>query len=87
MPFPSDRLVRAGATAQQLDELQAQYDGLSPDGQASYDARIAPLSDYRIAELLSTPNKPEVVEEQQVLEAPKAPSNASASSTPDESDD
>lgn len=55
MPFPRDRYARAGATPEQLDTLEQDYDALSPDAQVGYDARIAPLSDYGVAELLVEP--------------------------------
>lgn len=61
MPFPSDRFQRAGATAEQLESLEAEYNELTPDGQASRDAHIVTLSDGAIAEeyLQDAPEGPE----------------------------
>ena len=49
MPFPRDRFARAGASAEQLEELEESYEKLSAEAQSSYDASLAPLSDGEIA--------------------------------------
>lgn len=50
MPFPVARFRRAGALPDQLDQLAADYDALDAVGQADLEAKLAPLSDYDIAE-------------------------------------
>lgn len=89
MPFPRDRFARAGATPDQLATYEAHYEELSPDAQAGYDERIAPLSDYAIAELLAEPaaevqEAPEaevVVPDPEVVTPPASSSSSSSSSS------
>lgn len=81
MSFPSDRYARAGATADQLAELEAAFDALTPAGQQSVLDKIAPMSSYQLAESLQDP-EPEVEETPApVVTAPTAPVAPSGSST------
>jgi hypothetical protein len=61
MPFPASRFRRAGATPDQVAQLEAEYDALDPIGQAALEARLVPISDYDIAEQFLA--EPEAVEE------------------------
>jgi hypothetical protein len=83
MPFPRDRFARAGASAEQLGELEAAYDALSPTAQASYGDRIAPLSDYEISEqLLAEPvDEVDEVPEPEVAAPPSSSGSSSSGSS------
>lgn len=50
--LPSNRFAKAGASADELSELQARYDALSPEAQDAQDAEYARVDDVALIGVL-----------------------------------
>lgn len=85
MDLPIDRLQRGGASPEEIDELQAEFDASTPAVQRSLIDTLAPLSDAGVYEYLeqrrSRLGDAEKGEGEPEDHAPE-PSGAAAESTP-----
>lgn len=87
--FPADRFARAGATPEELEQLQAEFDSLSEPAKASQVERFAAVAQSELTEVLEqwreTATAPEASEPEAVVEpvadpAPASPPPAATSS-------